>query len=409
VPRYNYKAISHRGRSSRGVIEALNEADLYEQLQRAGMELISCSPIKEGKVRLSLPLPGQGIKTRHLIRLFVQLEQMQGAGVPLLSALADARLASESPKMRDVMGAVYQAVSDGASLSEAMVVHPDVFKPLYLSLIRAGENTGDLVFAYKQLIKYLKWLDNLQRMVAKATRYPMILCLAVIVVVVVMMTLVVPEIVAFVRDDMDVELPFVTISLIATSDFFRQNWLSILITPFLVYFSFKGLMRVSEGFATFVDRQTLAMPIIGILIRKISIARYAQTFGAMFAGGINVLKSLRAAGETVMNRVLAQAVLTVEKQVKEGAPLSQAFNESGEFPALVIHMLRVGEETGNLTTVLDQVSEFYAQDVNDTIESGMALIEPILISVMGGLMLWITVGSFWPIYSNLGTLTEGLM
>lgn len=408
MTKYNYKAINTLGRSVRGVVDAMNEIDLYEQLQRAGMELVSCNEIKEGRQKFAIPLPGRGVKVRDLIQIFVHLEQTQTAGVPLLTALNDVRASCENQKLRDAMTTICEAVSNGAALSEAMSNYSDIFQPLYISLVRAGESTGDLTFAYRQLIKYLKWLDNMQRMIKKATRYPTILAIAVVVVMTVMMTIVVPQITAFVEEDMNIELPFITTTLIATKDFFIHYWWFILITPVAVFFGIRTAMRTSESFAFFMDKTALRMPIMGNLIRKISVARYAQTFGAMFAAGINVIKALRSAGETITNRVLAKAVLTIEQKVREGESLSFAFNESGEFPSLVIQMLKVGEETGNLKVVLDQISDFYIADVNDTIDSMMTAIEPLLISVMGGLMLWIAAGSLWPIYSNLGTLVESV-
>lgn len=407
MARYNYRALNTVGRSTRGVLEAAGEMDLYEQLQRGGMELVSCKEIVEGKGASTLVSPFGKPKARDLIQIFVHLEQMQSAGIPLLDALADTRASCDNPKLRDAMTAIYQAVSDGSALSEAMSQHQAIFPPLYLSLIRAGENTGDLAFAYRELIRYLKWIDHMQVMVRKATLYPMILTVVVIGVVVLMMGFVVPKIVSFVREDMSVDLPFITVALINTSDFFVAYWYLILLGPVAAFFLFRFALRASEEFALFVDRQFLTLPVAGILIRKISIARYAQTFGAMFASGINVLKSLHAARQTVTNLALLEALAVVEDRVREGAPLSAALNDSGEFPSLVVHMIRVGEETGNLKKVMDQVSEFYSNDVNEAIEAMMTMIEPVLIAVMGGMMFWIAAGSLAPIYGNLGQLIEG--
>jgi type IV pilus assembly protein PilC len=408
MARYKYKAVNNTGRAARGVLEAASEADLYEQLQRGGMELVSCSPIVEGAGGFSVGLPTGGPKVRDLIQLFVHLEQMQSAGVPLLNALNDVRASSESPKLRDVMTTVYQDVSDGASLSEAMGAHPSVFKDLYLSLIKAGEHTGDMGFAYRQLIKYLKWLDGMQTLVRKATRYPMILLVVVVAVIVVMMGFVVPAVTEFLEEDMDVELPFATTSLIWTKDMFLGYWWAILGAPVLAFFGIMGLYKTMPPFAYQVDKIILNMPLAGMLVRKISIARYTQTFGAMFASGINVLKALHAAGHTINNRVLKEAVGIVENKVREGAPMSEAFNESGEFPSLVVHMVKVGEETGNLKAVMDQVSDFYTADVNEAVESLITMIEPLLTGILGFMILWIAVGVFQPIYGNLGKLTEAI-
>lgn len=148
----------------------------------------------------------------------------------------------------------------------------------------------------------------------------------------------------------------------------------------------------------------LSMPLFGPLIRKINIARFAQTFGALFASGIDVLQGLDHASKTVNNRAILDALDGVKEQVKAGSPLSEAFNTSGEFPSMVVRMLKVGEESGNLTVVLDQVAEFYTADVDESVEGLIAMIEPSLTALLGGMILWIAVAVFGPIYGSFENL-----
>ena len=210
MQRYKYRAINSRGRPVRGVLSASNEVDLHNQLQSGGLELVSCSGINEKK--------GGGfaffnrIKIRDIIQLFLHLEQMQSAGVPLLDALSDIRDTTEQPRLRDIMSDIHKNVSEGASLSEAMANHPKVFTNLYISLVSSGEETGDLTSAYKQLIKYLKWVDQMQSKVRKATRYPMIVTVVVLLTITVMMTVVVPQITSFIKN-IGQALPFYTVAL----------------------------------------------------------------------------------------------------------------------------------------------------------------------------------------------------
>lgn len=343
------------------------------------------------------------VKLRDLIQIFIHLDQMQGAGVPLLDALADIRDTAENTYLRDMMSEIFRDVSDGASLSEAMAKHPKVFKSLYISLVKAGEDTGDMTKAYRQLIKYLKWVDAMQSKIRKATRYPIIVTIVVIATVIIMMGFVVPQIVGFLKN-LDQEIPIYTTALIATSEFFQAYWWAVAIVPVILFVAILVGRRVSDGFAYQVDSLMLKSPIAGPLIRKISIARYCQTFGALFASGIDVIKSLRSARETVKNIALLEALTDVEEHVKAGSQLSEAFNFSGEFPSLVVRMLKIGEESGNLKAVLDQVTEFYTQDVDEAIEGLIAMIEPALTVVLGGMILWIAVGVFGPIYSSFETI-----
>ncbi|MGB4106962.1 MAG: type II secretion system F family protein [Alphaproteobacteria bacterium] len=398
MERYKYRAVNENGRPIRGVISAASESDLYNQLQSAGLELVDCKSLNQ-KSSLSFSGTMKRVKIRDLIQFFVHMEQMQSAGVPLLDALADIRDTTDNTRMRDMMSEIYRDVSDGSSLSEAMAKHPKVFTNLYLSLIKAGEDTGDLTSVYLQLVKYLKWVDAMQGKVRKATRYPMIVTAVVFVTIVVMMGYVVPQIVGFIRN-LDQELPFYTVWLINTSDFFRAYWWAVLGAPVILFIILKTLCRVSESFAYRVDAMFLKSPIFGVLIRKISIARYAQTFGALFASGIDVVNALKSARQTVNNRVLIEALELVERYVQAGSPLSEAFNYSGEFPSMVVRMLKIGEESGNLTVVLEQVSEFYTKDVEEAVEGLIAMIEPALTGLLGGMILWIAAGVFGPIYGS---------
>lgn len=381
------------------MISAKNEGDLYAQLQSAGMELVSCSPLgaktKSGLGAISF----EKIKIRDIIQFFIHMQQMQDAGVPLLDALADVRDSAESNVLRDMLSDIYRDVSDGAALSEAMEKHPKVFQSLYISLVGAGEETGNLTMAYNQLVKYLKWVDEMQTKVRKATRYPMVVMVVVIVTIVVMMGFVVPQIVGFIRN-LDQELPFYTQALIDTSDFFKSYWHMVLITPIALFIFIKVMRKVSDEFAYQYDALMLKMPIMGIIIRKISIARYAQTFGALFGSGIDIIASLRSARKTVSNLALLNALESVESYVQAGNPLSDSFNSSGEFPSMVVRMIKIGEESGNLTPVLDQVAEFYTKDVDEAVEGLIAMIEPGLTALLGGMILWIAAGVFGPIYSS---------
>lgn len=399
MERYKYRAINQNGRPQRGVISATGEADLYKQLQSAGLELIDCSKLGDKK---GLSLGGisfKKVKLREVIQFFIQMEQMQGAGVSMLDSLADIRDTADNPAFKDIMTEVQRDVSDGSSLSEAMAKHPKVFKSLYLSLIKAGEDTGDLTSSYSQLVKYLKWVDDMQTKIRKATRYPMIVMVVVLGTVVIMMGHVVPQIVGFIAN-LDQELPFYTVALIKTSEFFQAYWWAIIGVPIFLFIFVKVMSKLSDGFAYNVDKLLLVSPLSGDIIRKIAIARYAQTFGALFASGIDVISALRSARETVSNKVILEALEEVEQAVKTGSPISEAFNNSGEFPSLVVRMLKIGEESGNLTHVLDQVAEFYTKDVDEAIDGLIAMIEPGLTGILGIMILWIAAGVFGPIYSS---------
>lgn len=408
MKRYKYRAVNKKGRPVRGIVSAVNEVDLYNQLQSASMELVQCAEVAKSKGMFGGRQ--KKVKIRDLIQLFLHMEQMQSAGVPLMDSLSDIRDTTDHDGLRDIMSEVYKHVSEGSSLSEAMAQHPKTFTNLFLSLVSAGEETGDLTSSYKQLIKYMKWVDMMQTKVRKATRYPMIVTGAVIVTMTIMMTVVVPQIVGFLKN-LDQAIPWYTSALVSTSDFFVNplfhifslpvyGAIVVLTTPFLIFAIIKILRRMSHEISYRLDYVMLNMPIIGPLIRKINIARFAQTFGALFASGIDVLNGLEAAKKTVNNLPLVEALEGIQEHVHAGSPLSEAFNMSGEFPSMVVRMLKVGEESGNLTVVLDQVAEFYTNDVDESVQALVAMIEPMLTVILGGMILWIAVAVFGPIYSS---------
>ncbi len=381
------------------MVSAANEVDLYNQLKTSGLELVTCAPVKNESSLGGLSIMRPKIKTRDLIQFFMHLEQLQAAGVPMLDALADVRDSSENQTMKDIMTDVSRNVSDGSSLSESLANYPKVFTSLYVSLIKAGEDTGDLEKSYTQLIKYLKWVDDMQTKVKKATRYPMILMAVVFLTVTIMMKVVVPEIIGFIIN-LGQELPVYTVALVMTSNFFTEYWWVVLFGPIVLIFLYKILRKNSEDFAFHMDSLFLRLPIAGPIIRKVAIARYAQTFGALFSSGIDVINCLKSAQMTVTNLALIEALDTVQGRVQAGAPLSQAFGASGEFPTLVTRMIKIGEESGNLTPVLNQVSDFYTRDVDEAISGLITMIEPMLTALLGIIILWIAVAVFGPIYSS---------
>ena len=388
--------------------------DLYKQLQSAGLELVDCAPLSAKKGVSLGRISFEKVRVRDMIQFYLHMEQMQSAGVPLLDALGDIRDGAENGKLRDMLTEIHRDVSDGSPLSEAMAKHPKVFNNLYISLIKAGEDTGDLTAIYTQLVKYLKWVDEMQSRVRKATRYPMIVTAVVLLTISVMMGFVVPQIVGFLNN-LEQELNFFTTSLIATSKFFTEplfhifgmpvpGGIVVLLTPLVIAAAITTLRNMSDDFAYKIDAMLLRTPVAGPLIRKISIARYAQTFGALFGSGIDVINALKSARKTVTNRALLEALESVERYVQSGSSLSDSFNACGEFPSMVVRMLKIGEESGNLTVVLEQVSEFYTKDVDEAISGLITMIEPALTGVLGIVILWIAVAVFGPIYSMLETL-----
>jgi type IV pilus assembly protein PilC len=402
MPKYSYKGVNEQGRPVRGVVSAANETDLFTRLQERGTALLSCKELAEKSSGLGAAMAAR-IKIRDLIQMFVHLEQLQKAGVPLLEALSDLRDTTDSARLRDVLTDINAEVSAGSSFSNALAKHPRVFEPIFVSLINSGEETGNLTRSFAQVIKHLKWSDAMKTKVKKATRYPKILMVVVFGVIWLMMGHVVPQVIGFL-ENIEQELPPVTLALIATSDFFTAYFLYIVAGMFLFYMFIRIGCTMSEGFKYRVDFIALHAPVMGPLTRKISLSLFCQTFAVLFVSGLEILKCLESAKKTATNTVILEALDNVKQQVQEGVPISKALNNSGEFPSLVVRMVKIGEESGNLSGVLEQVAEFYDKDVNEAIDAMIAMIEPALTVILGGIMLWIAAAVFGPVYDSFGKM-----
>lgn len=398
MPQYAYRAINDRGRSVRGKMTAANDNDLFQQLRGIGLELVDSREVTESKLRVAF---APRVKIRDQIQLCVHLEQLQNAGVPLVEGLADVRDSTTNARLRDMLAEVYRDVQEGNSLSEAFGRHPRTFGTVFTSLLAAGEASGNLGDSFHHLVKHLKWTDNINAKVKKAIRYPAIMLTLMLILFFFMMIMVVPEVVGFLKN-MRIDLPVITTSLIATSEFVQQRWYVILGTPVAVLMLLKTLIRTSYRVAYGVDFTILNLPKLGPMVRKIAMSRFAHFFAIMFQSGVPLLQCLDTAKMVAVNRVLSEALDSVKEQVQNGEPLSRALERTGQFPSLVIRMIRIGEDSGNLSGTLEHVTEFYDRDVDEAVDGIVAMAEPSLTLLAGAMMIWIIAGVFGPLYDSFG-------
>ncbi len=257
---------------------------------------------------------------------------------------------------------------------------------------------------FTQLIKHLKWVDNINGKVKKAIRYPSFMLIVIFALFLFMMTTVVPQVTSFLQSNGQ-ELPFITVALIATSNFVQAFWWAIVATPILIVVSMNVLSRSSAAFAYRVDFIKLRLPMFGPVLRKISLSRFAHFFATMFQSGVPILQCLETAQKVVGNLVLSQSLGAVRTTVQEGSPLSTGLRDTGEFPTLVIRMVKIGEDSGNLGVTLENVTEFYDRDVDETVDGMVGMIEPTLTLFAGLMMGWIVAAVIGPIYSGLSKVS----
>lgn len=393
---YSYKAINNLGKSAKGLQDAANLIDLELHLKRSGLDLISAREVENNS-----SFGMQKIKRPDLITFFFNLEQLTGAGVPLLECLADLRDSMEEPVFREIIANLVKSIEGGKKLSEAMALHPNAFDKIFVSLTHAGEESGRLVEVFKHLTESIKWQDEMSSQTKSMMIYPLFVGSVVLGITFFLMIYLVPQLVGFIKG-MGMEIPFQTRLLLATSGIFVNYWYILLLTPVVLFGAFKGALILRPGLQYHVDNLKLHIWPTGPVLRKIILARFANTFAMMYGSGITILDCLANSKNLVNNQVMARSMEKVISEIEAGKNLTQSFQHTGMFPALVIRMLKVGEATGQLDKALLNVSYFYDRDVKESIKKVQVMIEPTMTIILGALLGWVMLSVLGPIYDIIG-------
>jgi len=399
MPLYTYKAVDAQGKSIVGRTEAVNPFDLEQRLVRMGLDLVYGAPTSQS-ARL---IGGMRIQRQDLINFCFHLEQLSSAGVPVLEGLVDLRDSLENPRFREVIAGLIEAIQGGRNLSQSLAEYPEVFSKVFVSLVRSGEQTGRLPEVLKSLTESLKWEDELAAQTKKLIMYPAFVGGIVLLVTLFLMIYLVPQMTSFIRN-MGQEIPLQTRVLIHVSNFFVNYWGAVILAPFVVWFGVKYAARTSPAVAFTLDRYKITMPLLGPILKKIILSRFASSFAMMYASGITVLDAVRSAEEIVGNRPIENALRSAGQQIAEGKNLTMAFQDVGLFPPLVIRMLRIGENTGGLDTALLNVSYFYNREVRESIGRVQAMIEPALTLVLGAILGWVMLSVLGPVYDTISKM-----
>jgi type IV pilus assembly protein PilC len=399
MPLYTYKAIDSVGKSVLGRVDAANLFDLEQRLSRMGLDLVTGAPTRQ----TSRIVGGGKITRQDLINFCFHLEQLTGAGVPIIEGLVDLRDSVENPRFKEVVGGLVESIQGGRTLSQALADYPEVFGRVFASLVRSGEQTGKLPEVLRGLTESIKWEDELAAQTKKMLMYPLFVGGIVLLVTFFLMIYLVPQMTAFIKN-MGQDLPLQTVLLIHVSNFCVNYWWLILATPPAIFFSLRYASRTYPSVEFRLDRYKLQMPVVGPVLRKIILSRFTSSFAMMYASGITVLDAIRSAEEILGNRPLEEALRSAGQQIADGKGMTTAFQDVGLFPPLVIRMLRIGENTGGLDTALLNVSYFYNREVKESIGRMQAMIEPALTVVLGALLGWVMVSVLGPVYDTISKM-----
>jgi type IV pilus assembly protein PilC len=338
-----------------------------------------------------------------MISLFISLEQMQKAGVPLMDTLKDLRDYSEKPRLKNILQTIYEDVKNGDLLSIAMSKHPRVFTQLVTSLVAMGEKTGNLDKSFKSIYDHMKWNYDIKNKTTKAIKGPMFSLLLLLGIAVVLLRVVVPKVLSFIMEQ-DIKIPAYTTALIATSDFMGKYLVLIIALIVAAFFAVKIMRKANKSFNIFTDKIKTKIPILGGTIQKIELSKFTKFFGTSFSSGIQVLECISIANNVVQNSFVKDEIETIKQKVSGGKTMAKAVSESPVFPFIVVRMFKIGEESGNVEEAMKNIEYFYDMEINDAIDNVVGAIKPLMLFFIGGLLTWVIAAVFGPIYGNFANM-----
>lgn len=387
---YEWTGKDRRGKPLKGELRARGEAAVAAQLRRQGIFVT--------KVRKRRISAGRKIKPMDIMIFTRQFATMMKAGIPLLQSFDIVGQGHPNPSMSRLLESIRKDIETGTSMANAFRKHPAQFDTLYCNLVEAGETAGILESLLDRLAIYQEKTENLKRKIKSALMYPTIILIAVVVVVAIMMIFVIPTF-KQVFEDMGAQLPAPTLVIMNISDFFVNYWYIIFGAMFAGgYFIIQSYKR-SEKLQNRMDQFMLQMPIFGPLVQKSVLARWTRTLATMFSAGVPLVDSLNSVGGASGNAVYKNATRLIQQDVTSGTSLTIAMSSTKIFPSIVLQMTSIGEESGSLDSMLNNVADFYEDEVDEAVKGISTMIEPIIIVLLGVVVGGMVVAMYLPIFS----------
>jgi type IV pilus assembly protein PilC len=400
LSRFDYQVRDRTGKLISGQLEADTQAAVAAKLLSLGYSPLRIEQVKDSGLSRDIRIPGLGgrVKLKDLAIFSRQFATMIASGLSLIRALSILAEQTENDRLEETIRAIQGEVEAGRSLSQAMAVHVKVFPKLYVAMVRAGEAAGMLDQVLHRVAVMLEADVRLRSKIKAAMTYPVIVFLMAILLSTVMLVFIVPTF-ATMFDDLGGELPWLTKVLVAASDFVT-SWSGLVtyaVVPTVVWQAYKHVRSTQRGrFA--LDVMKLRLPVFGPLFHKIALTRFARNLSTLLAAGVPILQALEITAETVNNGPIAAAVTDVQDSVREGESIAGPLATHEVFPPMVVQMIAVGEETGNVDGMLGKVSDFYDTEIESTTESLTALMEPLMIGVIGGIVGGMVIALYLPMF-----------
>lgn len=397
MAKFSWKGKNKTGENQRGVLVAKNRKDAEAILRQ---RQITVSSVKKESAGIKLPAIGGGVKPRDLAIFTRQFSVMIDAGLPLIQCLEILGSQQKNPNFGKVIVSVRSDVESGATLSDAMRKHPKVFDGLFVNMIAAGEAGGILDQILDRLAGYIEKAVKLKGQVKSALMYPIVVLLVAFGVILIIMYKVIPTFAAMFAASGN-ELPLPTVIVVAASKIV-ESW-----GPALFFFTIVLAIVIKKWYGTYhgrrvLDKLLLKIPLIGTLLQKIAIARFCRTLSTLIAAGVPILDGIEITAKTSGNAIVEDALIGVKKDISEGKTISEPLGKISLFPSMVVSMISVGESTGALDTMLSKVADFYEEEVDLAVATLMSMLEPILIVFLGGVIGFIVIALYLPIFQMAG-------
>lgn len=404
MPMYLWKGTDRNGKKQSGELEADTPAIARQLLVRKGINIRSVKP-KPKDLSEYIPALQPKVKEKDLVVFTRQFATMIDAGLPLVQALDILQDQQSNPTFRRVIKDIKRSVEEGATLSDAVRKHPKVFDHLFVNLVAAGEVGGILDVILNRLASYIEKLANLKKKVKGAMTYPGIVISIAIIVVAVILIFVIPVFAGLFKDA-GAKLPAMTLFVMNLSDFAKSYIHWIVLSCVLAWMGIKQVRRTHRG-RELIDRMLLRSPVFGMLIKKVSIARFTRTLGTMLSSGVPILDGLDIVASTSGNVVIENSIRKARNAIAEGRPVAEPLQETSVFPVMVTQMIAVGEATGALDSMLGKIADFYDEEVNTAVDSMTALLEPMLIVFLGVTIGFLLVAMYLPIFQIADVVSRG--
>ncbi|MBU1061707.1 MAG: type II secretion system F family protein [Candidatus Omnitrophica bacterium] len=392
MPLYKYVAKETTGKTVRGILEFTDKSLLIEALRRRGLVIISIDETAKIKTKAYY----RKVKLDDIVIFSRQLATMVDSGIPLVQAMDILYDQIEKPNFKKIVGTIRDDIEIGSSFSDALLKHPSVFSALYVNMVKAGESSGALDDILDRLASYLEKASNLERKVKSSLIYPAVVITMAILITLVLLLKVIPTFKG-IFDMLGGTLPLPTRVLIFVSDTLRNMFLYVACGFGVGLFALRRYVKTPQGKAMF-DKMSLMLPVLGPLLRKVAIAKFTRTFSTLVKSGVPILVSLDIVGKTSGNTVIENAIKDVRTGIKEGENIASPLAKSNAFPPMVVRMIQVGEQTGELEKMLGKIAEFYDDQVDAAVSGLTSLIEPVIIAFLGIVIGGIVIAMFLPIF-----------